>query len=431
MFFFKEHRVLVFPCSSGIGQEIYNSIYKRRDVKLYGLDSDDDTPGKVLFGKIFYSGAPRLSEDKQGLLEYVKQFCAVNKIQYIFPGSDDFINFLKENEDFLNAKVITSCIETCNISRSKKLTYEALDGTVRVPKMFTLEDVQEFPVFVKPERGAGALGCTKIENPEDLDSAYEKGRDIICEYLPGEEYTVDCLTGPHGKLLYHCPRKRTATRAGISIVTSGVTDANILKEVQEMAININNVIEFTGAWFFQVKHANDGSLCLLEIAPRVGGASCFSRMGGVNLSLLSLNIAIGLPVDIGEFNRPDCVMKVYKNYISPPLKFDNLYLDLDDTILLHGRVNPDAMKCIYKYSGKGVPIHLITRNPRNLRKLLDKHHIPETIFTSIQQIFDKSTKSKYILPNSVFVDDSFKERSQCSSVEKNIRCFDVDAFAFL
>ena len=428
-------RVLVFPCGSGIGQEVYSSLSHRRDIELYGLDSNDNTPGKALYGKRFYSGAPLLSDPVQ-LREYIKYFCSVNEIKYIIPGTDDSVNFLKEGELEIGATVVTSSLETCIIARSKKLTYQILGRFIRVPTMYTMEEVEEyqgFPVFVKPDKGAGSIGARRVDSMNELVESY-KGDEIILENLHGPEYTVDCLTGSNGELLYNCPRQRSVARGGISIVTSRVDDEKIIQEVRDMAIKINNCIDLIGGWFFQVKHVEDSvdsPLCLLEIAPRVAGAMAFSRMSGVNLPLLSLNIAIGLPVKIGAVNHPDRTMKVYKTYVDPPLKFDNLYVDLDHTLVLHSKVNHVAMACLYKYHARGIPIHLITRRPTNLSDYLREFHIPESLFTSIKQIFDLESKKKFIVPNSVFIDDSFRERQDCSSVELNIISFDIDAFEWL
>lgn len=427
-------RVLVTPCSSGIGQEIFHSLYSRHDIELYGLDSGGNTPGKSLYGKRFYSGSPLLSDDPVQLREYIRYFCSLHEITHIFPATDDFVNFLKGNEHQLVAKVITSPLETCEVARSKSRTYEILNQVVRVPEVYDIDSIPGFPVFVKPDRGAGSIGSLEIDSIEKLRTGYDKDRDIICELLRGPEYTVDCLTGSDGELLYHCPRIRSIARAGISIVTSRVDDKKVKKQVHDMALNINGSLDFMGAWFFQVKHvenSTDSPLCLLEIAPRIAGAMAYSRISGVNLPLLSLNLVMGLPVRIGNVNHPESTMKAYKTYVIPPLKFDNLYVDLDDTLVIKNRVNPDAMRCLYKYSSMGVPIHLITRRHTNISEYLRKFHIPGSIFTSIRQVMDMSSKSLYIAPNSVFVDDSFREREQCSCPDKNIRSFDVDSFSYL
>lgn len=413
------------------------------------MDSSPDTPGKVLYKKRFYPGAPILSEvpeDRQQLLEYIKYFVALHKIEHVFPGTSEFVNFLKENEEFIGAKVITSTLETCIVSRSKRLTYKTLGRVMRVPRVFKMDEVAHdvLPLFLEHDRGSGNIGRKRVDTMEELVSCYDREKHVLREQLPGKEYFVDCLTGPDGQLLYHCPRERTATRDGISVVNSAVTGPETLTEkVREMTHGINDSIEFKGAWSFQVVFSGDGPLCLVGISPCFTGDMCFSRMSGANLALFSLNISEGIRVrmrdfenfghfgQFGHIEHPEHTMKVYKTFMDPLVKFDNLYVDLDDTLVIKGRVNPDAMACLYRHSSRGVPIHLITRRPSNLKEYLRCFHIPESIFTSIQQIFNMGPKSEYIVPNSVFVDDSFEERQRCSSVEKNIRCFDIDAFPFL
>ena len=112
-------------------------------------------------------------------------------------------------------------------------------------------------------------------------------------------------------------------------------------------------------------------------------------------------------------------------------EFENMYVGLNETLVVRGKVNPEAMACLYRKKGQGVNIHLVTRYPRNLVDYLNEFHIPTSIFTTMSQIFDYSSKSQYMVPNSVFIDDSPRERSMCWSDEKNIRCFDIDAFRFL
>lgn len=112
-------------------------------------------------------------------------------------------------------------------------------------------------------------------------------------------------------------------------------------------------------------------------------------------------------------------------------KFENIYTDLDQTLVINGITNQKAIFCLQKYYDIGIPIHLITRRPTPIPKYLQEHGIPLYLFTSIKQIFNLSPKYLYILPNSIFIDDSLKERNECESDEMNIKCFDIDAFEYL
>lgn len=65
-----------------------------------------------------------------------------------------------------------------------------------------------------------------LESKQDIPQNINFNDYVICEYLRGEEYTVDCLTDRNGRLLFISPRSRERILAGISV-------AGITKEVYE------------------------------------------------------------------------------------------------------------------------------------------------------------------------------------------------------
>ena len=107
---------------------------------------------------------------------------------------------------------------------------------------------------------------------------------IICEYLPGEEYTIDCFSDRERGLLFAGARRRRRIRNGIAVNT--VTEQ--LPEVWGIAETIGNELRLRGAWFFQLERVSGGELTLLEVAPRIAGAMAAHRVMGVNVPLLSI-----------------------------------------------------------------------------------------------------------------------------------------------
>ncbi len=73
---------------------------------------------------------------------------------------------------------------------------------------------------------------------------------VIVEYLPGEEYTVDCFTNYKGNLLSVNMRNRERIRNGISVNSKSLTHPS---EVQDIAEQINKKLKLNGAWFFRLK----------------------------------------------------------------------------------------------------------------------------------------------------------------------------------
>jgi hypothetical protein len=424
--------VLVFPCASGIGQEIYNALKNHKDITLYGANSGVNNQGSILFGPLYIGNAPQISE-KELCIRWLNIIINKYKIQCIYPAYDDACVWLKENEEFLmNTRIITSSIETTQICRSKKKTYKLFDKIIQCPIVYESIDssFNDYPIFIKPECGEGSKGCHIIISYEELKK-HNTPEHICIEYLPGEEYTVDCFTDINGKLYFVGPRIRSLARAGISIITESIFDTN--NEFYNIADKINNTIKSIGAWFFQVKRDSSGKLCLMEIAPRIAGAMCLYRQQGINFPLLSIYTHMNLPVHIIKPKLKGVIgYKIYKNYfhvadcIINPIR--GLYIDLDDTLILplSKGVNTDIISIIYQAKMTNIQIFLITRHKDLVKNTLNKYCLHESLFDEIIHIKDTTSKEDYIQKKpALLIDDSFLERN--SVIMDDIYTFDIDS----
>ena len=194
--------VLVFPCGSEIGLDIYSSVRFSPHFHLIGASSVDDH-GKFVY-EDYIPNIPFVNED--AFIPTLARIVNERNIDAIYPTMDLVITILKEHEKELGCCVVSSSLETTRICLSKEKTYQILKGIVTIPQIFNHNSIPKaaFPVFAKPKIGYGAKGTKKLDNQEEVD-AFVKGKGnelMVLEYLPGEEYTVDCFTDSHGNLLY-------------------------------------------------------------------------------------------------------------------------------------------------------------------------------------------------------------------------------------
>jgi len=210
--------------------------------------------------------------------------------------------------------------------------------------MYEKEQVTEndFPLFLKPDVGQGSKGTKKVETKEELINNLKKDH-LILEYLPGEEYTVDCFTNFKGDLLYCSGRSRSRILNGISVNCKEVID----NEFIELAKKINEKLEMNGAWFFQLKRRNNGELVLMEIATRIAGTMEFQRGYGVNLALLSLYNALEINVSIIKNNYNLEFDRALAGKFKIDIDYDTVYIDFDDTIIINQKVNDNAIAFLY------------------------------------------------------------------------------------
>lgn len=412
--------VLVLPAGTEIALEINNALRYSKFVKLFGGTS------KPCHAEFVYENCVEdiPYPDDADFISKVNEAVDKYHIDYIYPAHDSVLLKLTEAQGELHAAVVTSDVETVRITRSKNKTYEYLRGAYYLPKTYArAEDVDVFPVFVKPAVGQGAEGARRIDDMEKLTEALSDGVEYaICEYLPGEEFTVDCFTDRHGKLRIASPRTRSRIRAGISVRSRKLECS---EEIEKIAEDINARFSFNGAWFFQLKENAHGEYRLMEIAPRIAGTMSVTRNLGVNMPMLTLFNMWGYDVDIINNGSALLLDRAFISRFDTDVRYDSVYVDFDDTIVVKGRVNGMLMMYLYQARDKGKKIFLLTKHAEDIGASMEKYAISPRLFDEIIHIPQDGDKAEYVAPNSVFIDDSFAERRRVSE-KCGAAVFDLD-----
>ncbi len=419
----KKWRVLVFPCGSEIGLEVYRSLRYSAHIELLGANSVDDH-GRFIYEQ-YVGDVPFVdSEDFIGRLQKIVRDYRVDAI---YPTMDKTIWKIKSHEAELGCKVISSPAETTEICMSKTKTYKMFQDRIKVPDVYSsLDKVSSYPVFVKPDIGYGTRGVSKANDLSELRFLF-RDRDhsdyVMIEYLPGEEYTVDCFTDRHGALRFCGPRQRIRVSNGISVNTKPVETGII--QFKKIAGIINSTIRLRGAWFFQVKKDANGDLTLLEVASRLGGSSALYRALGVNFALLSVYDAFEIDVDIMVNNYGVELDRALDNKYKTDLKFSNVYVDFDDCLILDGKVNTQLISFLFECFNQGKRLILLTKHSDNIQDSLRKYRLTG-LFDQVIHIDKNDNKINYVQsPDSILIDDSFQERKEVKTAS-GIPVFGLD-----
>lgn len=415
--------VLVFPCGSEIGLEIHAALAWQKDITLFGVSSVAD------HGEFTYRNYRKINEHVHAV-DFIDQ---LNKlvdewgIDIIMPAHDSVFLRLSEAQaaQQLLAHAAVPALEQARICRNKNSTYAFFADCDFVPRSLSLADAS-YPIFAKPAVSQGSLGAEIVHNAgrhqELLDATTEY---VFSEYLPGLELTVDCLSDGNGLLRNVAPRERCRVKSGISVRTRPFNaDASIIRISEQIAQRL----QLKGAWFFQLRQDTHGQWKLLEIAPRIAGSMGLSRHLGINYPLLSLYAYLQLPFSLLLQSYPIVMDRALRSRYRVTLEYDQVYLDLDDTLLHRGRVNPVLLVLLYQWAASGVQVHLITRHESCPYKTLAKHKIARELFSSVIHIVDGCLKSSHIPKGerALFIDDSFRERLDVSETLR-VPVFDLDS----
>ena len=409
--------VLLFPAGSHIANEIWYSLKDYHMVKLFAVNSDVSSHAKYLFENI------RNISDvySDTWIDEINNAISDWNITHIIPCNDICLMSLVNNLDKINAKIVTSPLETCTITRSKKKTYDRFNGIIPIPEIYN-ERHPFFPLFLKPDDSSGGKGTQIVNNEDEFGRYYRRDEHkLILEYLPGDEYTIDCFSDREKGLLFAQGRKRVRVSSGLSVNSIPIKN----DEFTRLANKISSELPFYGAWFFQMKEDRIGNLVLMEIAPRIAAAMATSRVYGVNFPLLSLFECERIPYKIMT-NDVEVVMdKAFVNRYSHNIEYNSVYVDMDDTLIIDGKVSTDLVKFIFQCRNKGKNVYLITRNISDVRTYLKGYHLD--IFVDIIKVKNKASFLRYE-KNSILIDNSFSEREEVSQF---IKTFDLSMLELL
>ncbi|MDR1134940.1 MAG: ATP-grasp domain-containing protein [Clostridiales Family XIII bacterium] len=484
--------VLVFPAGEINSIELHDALSDCVNIRLYGASSVDRHGGFVF--EHYIGALPFMREE--GFVESINKVISENAIDLIIPTHDDAVLFLTENQNRLNAKVLGCGAETAGICRDKKRTYELFYDCDFCPKIFT--KLERFPVFAKPRKGQGGAGSRLIHSADDIPSGLGLSADgipaglglsdddipaglglsadgipsgldlsadgipaglglsaddipagldpavddittgldpaeyVICEYLPGEELTVDCFTDKNGRLQAVLPRSRQRIFGGVSV--RGQNEP-LTSDIERIADTINSRLRFLGLWYFQIKRDSCGDFKLLEISARCAGTMCLSRALGVNLPLLSVYAAMGRETEVLKNNYKATVDRTLISRYRTDLRYESVYIDLDDTIIRGSLVNLQIIRFLYQCVNKGKHIILVTRHCTDhgdsVSEVLKRHKISSDLFDEIIELDAETPKYTVIEPRSaIFIDNAYAERKAVYK-KLDIPVFDVDGVEVL
>lgn len=411
--------ILIFPCGADNAIELYNSLRLSPHFDVYGATSQDDR-SDLIYPSDRLLRLPFISDER--FVHELNAAIVKNNIDLIFAAHDTVLLELVKKRPEINAIVIGCDDHTAELCRYKDRLYEFLAGEDFIPEWAKAVPVPFAPpYFEKPVDGQGGQHCRRLdERPCSVPSGH-----IICEYLPGPEYTVDCFTDRHGELLFAGPRTRDIVKMGIAFKSR---PAYALK-FRRIAEILNERLKFRGLWFFQVKEDAKGDPKLLEISSRISTTMGLFRMQGVNLPLMTAYDALDHDVRV---LRQDFLIeseRILLTIYRTDLRYSRIYVDYDDTLVIRGRINEELIRFLYQSLNDGKELVLLTRHEGDIEAELAARRICRGMFSKIIHLPPDGDKMGHLEPASIYIDNMFHDREKAAAL--GIPVFDVDAVAGL
>lgn len=222
-----------------------------------------------------------------------------------------------------------SPVDAVRAARSKQLTRERLaTAGLPMPRYARVERIDDlaaaaaavgFPAVLKPEFGAAAVGCIRVDGPDELDAAWAaatstvdpefdaifwQGSAMLLEqYLDGPEFDIEVLLSD-GRPVYSAVSDGWPTQepsfleTGLNIPTLQPPD--VVAALEECAVASALALGLTtGDVHVEARWTSEGAR-LLEVNARIGGRRIFEfhrLVHGVDVLECHLLASMGVPID--------------------------------------------------------------------------------------------------------------------------------------
>ena len=304
---------------------ILKCIFQNPNINVITADANSNAVGKYLtddFVTIPFA-------QQENFIEVLLSVCREKNIHVLLPlVTRELIPLAQHTKEFEAAgtKLLVSSPESLEIANNKSRLYEFLEWRgIEVPAYRVVETIDQFELSVKelgypekeicfkPSVSNGSRGFRIISNKMNkldlllnhkpdtsyisLDEAIQilsSGKFpelLVSEFLPGDEYSVDCLVN-HGETIIAVPRLRKRMINGISVEGEFIKNDSIINYCKQ----IITALKLHGNIGLQVKQAASGKFLLLEINPRVQGTISAALGARVNLPLLAVKQELGLSI---------------------------------------------------------------------------------------------------------------------------------------
>jgi carbamoyl-phosphate synthase large subunit len=298
-----------------------------KNIRIVCVDINAHAYGRVMADKFYQVPC---AEDSD-FINAIAEICSNELIDIIIPLVTRELFFFAHNKGLFRERGIGVSVQdenTLKIINDKYLLLRTLKNTgIQTPEFYLCTNAEQFketcgklgypekPICFKPTLSNGSRGFRIIsshtdefrllfeEKPNTTYISYEKAVQIlsaqdmpplvVMEYLPGPEWSVDCLID-NGKSLYCIPRLRNRMNGGISVDTTLVEEESIIDLTKDICRTFN----IHGNIGIQFKQDAAGLPQVLEINPRLQGSVVSCAAAGINLPYFGVLLLLGKEVPV-------------------------------------------------------------------------------------------------------------------------------------
>lgn len=270
---------------SALGGSLFPYLHNQLKEKynLFYIDADEGL--KDLYPDFQFIPAPFVKDEKY--IPFLKNLIEEHHIDVYIPLIDEEIEKAHLINDLYPDLTLIS--PTLDFSQKTLHKYNLMhflekNGISSIPTWngTQMDQITEYPVFVKPIFGRGSRGIRKISSKKEFDAyvvleKYKPEDILVQELVIGQEYTVGVLANNKNDILC-ISSKKVITKEGIT--KHAVTEN--APNIEAVVKKINDLLQPAGPYNVQLFVTPSNEIKIFEINPRFSTTSIMSFAGGVD-----------------------------------------------------------------------------------------------------------------------------------------------------
>ena len=284
--------IAITGTGSLIGQAVIKSIQRsdlNAQLNLIGFDYFKNTVGSFWCNVNYVLPDILKKEINETMwLNFLLEKIIENNIKLLFVGVDFelplFAKYKTEIEKKTGVTVLVSSEEVTAIANDKYLTYQFLkENNLSHPTSFLPEepysDKVEFPLIVKPRKGARSVGVSKVKNSDELKNAINALKEpIVQECIGNDHQEFTCGTIYLGGELKKLIILNRSLKEGNTFISHFQKDFPSV--ISHYLRNVAGILKPFGACNFQLRLDEKGIPKIFEINARHSGTTFIRTLFG-------------------------------------------------------------------------------------------------------------------------------------------------------
>jgi len=260
---------------------------------------------------------PPVMPDVTKYIGFLKEFCVKHHVNAIYSVIDEEVQALVCERDAFSKMGVLLCApdkHTVELCHNKKLFNRWLKGCMPeycIKTYESFEQINEYPVFVKPVHGRASAGCKKVENCRQLEELnIDWVNSVVQEFVTGDMVAVDAICNPRNSQFFVVQRKELLRNSnGCGIVVEIIDDERLTQACRRLAneMQIEGVVNVE----FFVK---EDCVQIIEVNPRLPAGTAFSCLAGGNTVCNALHIARGESCEVKDTKIGTFYARRYETY---------------------------------------------------------------------------------------------------------------------